>query len=207
MLAGMMMPKYRYEDCAVVALDDGGVMVGAQIAIQLHCIITMVVMKEITLPRELKAIAGITSDGKFTYNHDFSDGEIDEFVGEYRGFLEEERLEKYHEVNRLLGTGGLISPKLIKHRNVILVSEGLQSPMELDLAMEFLKPIEIESLIVATPLASVPVIDKIHVMADAVFCLDVIDDPMETNHYYEINDIPDHQKIIDTIKNIVLRWS
>jgi len=206
MLAAKMAPKYRYENCVVVALDDGGVIVGAQIAIQLHCIITILVMQEITLPRELKAIAGITSGGKFSYNNDFTSGELDEFTTEYRGYLEEERVEKFHEINRLLGGGGVISPKMLKHMNVILASDGINSAMKLDLAMEYLKPIELESVVVATPLASVPAIDKIHVMADAVYCLSVVDDYMETDHYYDKNDIPDHKKIMDVLENIVLQW-
>ena len=207
MLASMLSPKYRYENCAVVALDDGGVVVGAQIAIQLHCIIMMMIMQEITLPRENKSIAGVTTDGEYAYNPDLSNGEIDEFVGEYRGYLEEERLHKFQEINHLLGKGGIIDKKMLRHHNVILVSDGLVEPMKLELASEILKPIELESLVVAAPFASVPVIDKIHIMADAVFCLDVIDEPMETGHYYDKNDIPDHQKIISTIENIILHWA
>lgn len=206
MLASMMVPKFRYENCVIVALDDGGVVVGAQIATQLHCILTLMIMKEITLPREPEAIGGITADGKFSYNKAFSDGEIDEFTGEYRGYIEEERLQKFHEMNQLLGSGGLVNARMLKHMNVILVSDGLQMTMKLDLAMEFLKPIETHSIVVATPLASVPVIDKIHVMADAVFCLSVVDDYIDTNHYYDTNDIPHHKKITDTLENIVLHW-
>ena len=206
MLASKMVPKYRYENCAVVALDDGGVMVGAQIAKELHCIITLLMSKDITLPREPKAIAGVTADGKMAYNRDYSQGEIDEMVGEYRTVIEEERIERFHEINELLGSGGLINRKVLQHMNVILVSEGLPNTMRLDLALEYLKPIEIDSLIVALPLASVPVIDRIHVMADDVYCLSVIDDYLDTDHYYEKNDVPDHKKITDTIENIVLHW-
>lgn len=206
MLASMMFDKYRYENCVVVALDDGGVMVGAQIAIQLHCIITMMIIKEISLPRENKALGAMTTDGKFSYNNDFSGGEIEEFVEEYRGYIDEERIEKFHEINSLLGGGGLINANMLKHMNVILVSDGIADGMKLDLAQEFLKPIEIESLIVATPIASIPAIDKIHVMADAVFCLSVLDDYMNTEHYYDKNDIPEHKKIIETLENIVLKW-
>ena len=90
--------------------------------------------------------------------------------------------------------------------NVILVSEGLKDPMKLDLAEEYLKPIEIEKLYVALPIASVDVIDRVHIMADGVFCLNVIDDPMEISHYYDKNDLPSHEKIVDTLENIVLHW-
>lgn len=206
MLAGMMVPKYRYENCAVVALDDGGVMVGAQIAIQLHCFLTMMIMRSINLPREPKAIAGVGSNGDFTYNKDYSQGELDEFVGEYREFIEEKKYQTFQEINRLLGSGELNPERMLKHRQVILASDGLTDTMKLDMAMEMLKPIEIQQIIVATPFASVPVIDKIHIIADAIYCLDVIEEPLETDHYYDQNDVPDHQKIVDTIENIVYRW-
>ncbi len=206
MLASMMASKYRYENCAVIALDDGGVIVGSQIAVQLHCIITLLQMKEITLPREPKAIAGITADGEMAFNHDYSEGEIDELVGEYHNYIEESRLVKFHEINQLVGGSGLINRQVLRHMNVILVSDGLESTMKLDLAEEYLKPIEIESLVIAVPVASVPVIDKVHVLADAVYCLSVTDDYMGTDHYYDKNDIPDHQKITQTIENIVLHW-
>ncbi len=202
----MMLPKYRYENCAVLALDDGGVMVGTQIATQLHCIITMMVTKQITLPREVEALGGMTSNGTLTFNKDIPEGEIDEMVSEYRGYIEEERIKDFHELNVLLGSSGLINPKFLKHMNVILVSDGLHESIKLDLAAELLKPIEIDSLIVATPIASVPVIDKIHVMADAVFCIDVVEDYINTDHYYDKNDVPSHEKIVETIENIVLHW-
>ncbi len=206
MLASKIAPKYRYENCIVVALDDGGVMVGAQIAIQLHCIITFLQTREITLPKEIEAIAGITDRGDLVFNKDFSEGEVDEMVGEFRGYLEEERTTKIHEINQMPGSEGLISLDMLRHMNVILVSEGMSNSMKLDLAEEYLKPVEIESLIVALPIASVEVIDRIHVMADAIYCLNVTDDYMETNHYYDKNDMPSHDKIIKTIENIILHW-
>lgn len=206
MLASKMVAKYRYQDCVVVALDDGGVMVGAEIAKQLHCLVTLMLMEEIILPREITAIAGMATDGKFTYNKDLSSGEIDEFVSEYRGYLDEERIRKFQLLNHLRGSEGLIRPAMLQHRNVIIVSDGLYSNMKLDLVAEILKPIEIASLVVAIPLATVNVIDKIHVLADAIFCLSVIDDYIGTDHYYDKNDLPDHQRIIRTLEDIILKW-
>ncbi|MGH7234544.1 MAG: hypothetical protein ACREF7_03835, partial [Candidatus Saccharimonadales bacterium] len=170
------------------------------------CIITLLQTSEITLPRELNAIAGITDGGRFVFNKDFSEGEVDEMVSEFRNYLEEERTTKTHEINQSLGKGGLINLDVLEHMNVILVSDGLSNSMRLDLAEEYLKPIEIESLIVALPVASVSVIDRVHVMADAVYCLSVTDDYYDTDHYYEKKDVPNHARIAKTIENIVLRW-
>jgi putative phosphoribosyl transferase len=206
MLAAQIAPKYRYENCAIVALNDGGVMVGAQIAKQLHCVLTLMMSAEISLPREPTAIAGITPDGVFSYNHDFSEGEIDEIVGENRGLIEQQKLEKMHNMNQLLGDSGVMNKELLRGNNVILVSDGIKDGFVLDLAYQFLKPIQTEKLIIATPFASVDAVDRMHVMADEIFCLSVIAEYMDTNHYYDVQDVPSHEAVVKTIEKIVLEW-
>ena len=205
-LASQLVKKYRFENCAVVALNDGGVMVGAQIARQLHCVLMMLLSAEIDLPREPDAIAGITSEGNFSYNQKYSSGEIEEMVSEYHGVIEQEKLTQLHKMNELLGSGGMVRKDLLKAHNVILVTDGFKNSFLLDMAMEFLKPINIERLIVATPLASVQAVDRMHIMADEIVCLDVLEELTDVNHYYDKQDIPDHETVVKTIEDIVLHW-
>lgn len=206
MLAAQIVPKYRYENCAIIALSDGGVMVGAQIAVQLHCVLTLLMSGEINLPREPAAIAGITPEGAFAYNNVYSGGEIDEMVTEYRGLIEQEKLEQMHQMNALLGGRGVMDKALLKGHNIILVSDGLRTAFELDLAYEFIKPISIEKLIVATPFASTSAVDRMHVLADDIYCLNVLTDYIDTNHYYDKQDVPSHDMVIKTIEKIVVNW-
>jgi predicted phosphoribosyltransferase len=206
MLANQMAKKYRYENCAVVALGDGGVMVGMQIATQLLCVLTLLESSEITLPREPDAIAGITAAGTVAYNKRYSQGELDELIGENYGYIEQEKLTRMHDMNRLLGKGGTIDRKLLKGRNVIVVADGLKTGFPVDLAAEFLKPIAIEKLVIATPFASVQAVDRMHVLADDLYCLDVIEDYMDTDHYYEKHDVPSHETVLKTIEQILLNW-
>lgn len=113
MLAAQLTPKYRDEKCAILALGDGGAMVGAQIAVELHCVLTMLASAEIMLPREPQAIAGITAGGNLAYNHAYSQGEIDEMVGENYSLIEQEKLSEMHNLNRLSGSGGTINKGLL----------------------------------------------------------------------------------------------
>lgn len=205
-LAEKLLPKYRYENCAVVALSDGGVIVGAQIAKALHCVLTMLLTEAIHLPGESDVLATINQDGGFVYNNMFSTGQIEAFSSEYNQFIEGQRIQKLHEINKLLGSSGLIRKDLLRAHNVILVSDGLSSGFSLDAAAYYLKPIKIERLVVATPFASVPAVDRMHVMADEICCLSVLDNFMKTDHYYEDNRMPDHDTIIKTIQDIVLMW-
>lgn len=206
MLAAQLDKKYRHENCAVMALNDGGVMVGAQIAVQLHCVLTLLGSAEIMLPREPQAIAGITAGGAVAYNHSYSDSELEEMVGENYGLIEQEKLTKMHDLNHLVGSGGTINKDLLRDHNIIIVSDGLKTGFAVDLAVEFLKPIAIKKLIVAVPFASVPAVDRMHVLADDLYCMNVIEDYIDTDHYYDRHDVPDHETVLKTIEEVIYKW-
>ncbi len=206
MLAEQIAPKYRYEDCVVVALNDGGVIVGAQIAMKLHCAINMILTEDINIPMEPQAISGIAHDGSYTYNSYYERAVADELSGEYFNYIEQQKSEKMHSMQQLLGSGGVTRKDMLRGHRIILVSDGLRSPFSLELAVEFLKPIRFESLIVATPMASIQAVDRMHVLADDLYCLNVLDSELPTDHYYEANDIPDHQRVVEIIEKIILNW-
>ncbi len=207
-LAEAIAAKYqgKGKQCAVVALSDGGVMVGAQIALRLGCVITMLLSEGIELPREPEAIGGITQDGDFSYNKAYSPGELEDIVSEYRSLIEQEKMTKMQNMHRLVGKAGLIRKELLRNHIVILVSDGLSSGFSLDIAAEFLKPINTARLIVATPLASVAAVDRMHILADEIFCLSVIEDYITTNHYYDMQDIPPHDQVVKTIDELLAHW-
>jgi putative phosphoribosyl transferase len=206
MLASQLVKKYRYEDCAVIALNDGGVVVGAQIAMQLHSVLMMLMSEEVNIPREIEAIGAIAQDGSFTFNDAYAKGEMDELMEEYFGFVEMEKLQRIQDLQHLVGAGGIIKKDLIKGRNIILVSDGFKSGFTIDVALTYLKPVAIKKIIVATPLASVKAVDRMHIQADDIFCLSVIENYMDNDHYYDAQDVPDHDTIIETIEKIILDW-
>ncbi len=197
---------YRFKDSAVLALSDGGVVIGAQIAAKLHCPLMMLLMKDINLPGESSAVGVIDQNGGFTYNDLFSAGELEELVDEFHGLIEQQKLEKIHDLNRILTDGGLANPEILKNRNIIIVSDGLINGMSLVAAMNFLKPIKTQRLVVVTPFASVESVDKMHLLADELHVLSVIDGTFELDHYYEKNDIPAQEDIVRLLNQAILHW-
>ena len=205
-MAEQLAEQYRYENCAVVALSDGAVQVGEQIAAALHCVLTLLLIEDIEVPGESMSFGGVSQSGGFTYNGMFSAGEIEEYTSEFHGYLDEQKREAFQRINRLLGDGGLISKDLLRDRVIILVADGLDTGASLDVAVDFLKPIRYQNLIVATPVASIRAVDKLHMLADQLAVLDVKENFMGTNHYFEKNDIPSHEDTIAKINQIVLNW-
>lgn len=197
---------FRYENTAVVALSDGAAIVAEQIAISLHAVLTMLLSENINMPGEHTAIGTVTQDGGFVYNAALSEGEIDEYYGEFHGFIEDQKREKMSHLNRLLGQGGLIDAADLRDRTIILVSDGFKHGLSLEAAADFFKHIKINKLVVATPIASVQAVDRMHILADELHCLSVTDNYINTNHYYDINDIPSHEEIVTKIDSILHAW-
>lgn len=206
LLAGQLAKKHKHQPCAVIALNDGGVVVGMQVALKLQCVLMLLATETITLPRENRALGAITADGSFTFNHLYSKPELDEMTMEYRSFIELEKLRRINEMHRVSGEGDVIRRELIENRHVILVSDGMQDGFGIDLAFEFLKPIAYKQVTIATPLANVPAVDRMHVLADEIVCLNVVEDYFTTDHYYDDESAPDHSKIITTVEKMVGSW-
>jgi len=206
MLAQKLDP-YKKANTTVIALSPGAVIIGAQIAMRLHSALAMLMTENITLPGESEPLAAITSDNTFTYNNKFSTGELEEMRSEYLSLIEGQRLEKLHKLHALLGHGGEIHRELLHRHTVILVSDGLNTGLSLDLASDYFKAISIQKLIIVTPIASVNAVDKMHLVGDEILCLSVLENYIETNHYYEDNTIPPMEDLIKIITTTPVHWN
>lgn len=207
LLAEQIFKKYQSEDCAVVALSDGASVVGVHVAQKLQAVLMLLMTAPIEIPQEPIPIGAIAPDGSFRLNKAYSDADLEMFGTEYRNHIELEKMYRVNEMHKVSGEGDLIRRELLQDKNVILVSDGLHDGLSVDLAFEFLKPIRTKKIIVATPVANVPAVDRIHIQADDVFCLSVVADYFTTDHYYDTKDVPDHNKVIQTIEGLVRSWS
>ncbi len=206
LIADQLEKAYRYENCAVLALSDGAVLVGAEIAKRLHCVINMLLSSAIQLPRELEVLASIDNFGGVTFNPTYSPGELEEIKAEYFSYIEQQKLQKLFEMNKLLGQGGVLNVDQLRGQNVIVVSDGLSNGFSMRAAADFLKPIKMQRLIMVTPFASVSAVDQMHMLADEIVCLNVIEDIISIDHYYDDNTMPSHENVVRVLEDIVLRW-
>ena len=205
-LVAQLFERYRYENCAVLALSDGGVIIGEQIAASLHCVLTMLLVEDIEIPGESLSFGGVSQTGQFTFNSELAKSEIDEYQSEFYGYLEDQKRQAFQRINRLLGEGGMVDYNLLRDRTIIIVNDGFEDTVDLNVALDFLKPIRIKRLVIAAPVASEQAVDQLHVMADELHILDVKVNYFDTNHYYTDNEIPSHEQTVEKINKIVLNW-
>ena len=208
--AGVMLAAqlqaYRYENTVVVALSDGAVQVGMQIAAEIHATLALMLSDTIDVPGEGEIFGSINQSGDFVYNERLSSGEVDSYYSEFHGYLEDQKREKTSRMNALMSSDGIVSEAMLRGQNVILVADGLPNGNVLDAAKEYLKPLRIERLILAAPIVSVPAVDKAHLLADELHILAVTDNYLDTNHYYEVNDTPDHDAVVAMLNDFILGW-
>lgn len=197
--------QHRSQDCIVVALNDAGVIVGEPIAATLNCPLSLLLLENIEIPGEPEPFGTINQDGQLTYNSHYSAGEIENWYSEFRGTFEEQQREKSHRINQLLSNGGILNTKMLKDKAIILVSDGLLTGASLDAAMNYLKPVRAAKIIIAVPLASVEAVDKMHIMADELHVLGVSNDLLEIKHYYNEEEVPSHEAIVEKINQALFQ--
>lgn len=207
--AGRILAKklYKYDDqlCAIVALSPGAVLVGAQIAMRIHASLMLLVTKDVVLPGEPTPIASMTANS-LTFNSAYSTGELEDMKGEYNGIIQQQKMENQHKLNRLISDGAEIDPEKLRGHVVILVSDCFQNGVSLEVAADFLKPIKTKKLVIATPLATVTAVDKMHLVGDEIFCLSVAENILDTDHYYDDNTVPEQTGLMKIVHNIALNW-
>lgn len=205
-LAEQLLDKYRYENSAVLATSLGGVLVGEPIAQLLHCPISVLISEGIDIPGEGLQIGSVAQTGQFSYNDNLSRFEINEYRNEFYGYFEEQKRRTFQKINRLIGDGGLCDRQMLKGRNVIVLSDGFGDDTLVGAVLDFLKPIQIERLIAASPVASTKAVNRLHAWFDELHILDVKKNYFSTNHYYDDNQIPSQTEVIERINRNILKW-
>ena len=192
--------QYATQDCAVLALNAGGVLVGAQIAMRLHCHLMLLSSETIVLPGEHEPIAAQTVDS-FSYSGKLSESEVDYINSEFRNVIDTQRLVKQHALNRLVTSETKITPNDLRDKVVVATADGLMDTLTLDVLEDFIKPIRVKRLIIAVPLTNIKALDKMHLLGDELAILDVREDIISIDHHYEKNIIPAYPDLVKIIRN------
>ena len=206
MLAELLVRDYVNKPCAVVALSEGGVMVGAQIALKLRALLGLLLVESISLPAELDPIGAIDEKGGFSYNKAYSAGEVEELMMDYRGYVEDQKRIGLTRMHAMLGSNTGIRTELLNDKCVFLVSDGLSSGFSLDIAIDFLKSVKYRELVIVTPIASPEAVDRMHILGDKIYCLSVIDNYLATDHYYEYRDVPARDDVVKIVEEVMEQW-
>jgi len=154
----------------VLAIPNGGVVVGAEIARGLKISLHLIVVRKIQLPWTTESGFGsVASDGSVLYNQELlprlglTPEEI-RFQTEQARRSVEERLRAYRVPRSL--------PSL-SNTTVILVDDGLASGITMESAIRVARALHSKLVLAAVPTASAAAAKRIRALADALICPDI----------------------------------
>ncbi len=157
-------------DPIVLAIPNGGVIVGLEIAKTLNCPLELIIVKKIPIPQNPEAGFGaIGHDNTLILNRalidelKLSEERIQELVKNVLKKIKE-RLEKYGIKNEF---------PHIKDKTTILVDDGLASGVTMEAAISIINKYRPKSIIVAVPIASGYAFRKIFPLVYKIVCPDV----------------------------------
>lgn len=169
LLADLLLP-YRLQDGLVLGIPAGGVEVGLAVAQRLNLPFDVAVVSKITLPWDTEAGYGAVGfDGTCLLNRPLimrlglSEDQIREGMAQTRSKIQR-RLRKFR--------GEAPFPE-VRDRWVILVDDGLASGFTMKTAIEALRHLGADHLIVAVPTAHDRAVADIAALVEAVFCANI----------------------------------
>ena len=162
-----MLKQYKGSDAVVFAIPAGGVPVGAVLAENLQITLDVAVVSKITLPWNTEAGYGaVAFDGTVRINREIvsriglSEGEIENGI--------EKTLNKVKK--RVLKFRKNKPPIQVKNRPIILVDDGIASGFTMLVAVEALKKLGADEVIIAVPTGNWDAIENIISNVEALYC-------------------------------------
>jgi putative phosphoribosyl transferase len=178
-LLGMELNNYRFEKPVVLAIARGGVDVGYQVALQLDCEFTVVVVRKLgylNLPEE--AFGALAEDGSLYFNSAFQRKLSKE---EINTALEREKKEIARRVQAYRKGSSLTS---LKKRTVIIVDDGIATGSTIFATIELCKKQKPDKIIVAIPVCAKEIVRKLILRVDDVVVLTIPDSYFSVSQVY-----------------------
>ena len=206
-LLANQLTEYRFENSVVLALSPGGVLVGEQIARRLHTTLLLLVTERISAPGDDSLVLGtIDQGGVYTTNSLIAAGQMEEYMEDMRGWVEEEKMHKLYEMATAVNGDGLADPDQIRGRNVIIATDGVKNGLSFDAARHFLNKIHVEKTVAAIPVGPGEVIERLSHQLDEVHYLNIPNDFFTVSHYYTDESDVSPERVNDALDNVVTRW-
>ena len=181
-LSSLLQPFAGRDDLLVLAVPRGGVLVGFEVARALRCPLDVFVVRKLGVPDQAEfAMGAIASGGIRLVNEDVVRNlRISSRQVEERVTYEQRELER----REVLYRAGRRAPE-VRGRVVILVDDGVATGSTMRAALAGLRLQDPKQIIVAVPIASKPICQKLKDRADRVVCLATPADLYSVGEWYQ----------------------
>lgn len=195
--------EYRNQSVVVLAIPNGGVLVGLGVALALNAEFNIIISRKIPLPLSPEGGFGaVTDDGTTILNEEMvkrfnlSQQQINYQVSRVRADIRQRSL-LYH---------GKKPPSLVKGKTVIIVDDGLASGYTMMAAVESMRYRQPQEIIAAVPVASATALPKVQKVANRVIaCVSGFGPEFYVSDFYHYWHEPSDDEVLQCFKEWGLR--
>jgi len=195
--------EYQNRSAVVLAIPNGGVLVGLGVALALNADFNIIISRKIPLPLSPEGGFGaVTDDGTTILNEDMvkrfnlSQQQINYQVSQVRAAIRQRSL-LYH---------GKRPPSLVKDKTVLIVDDGLASGYTMMAAVESIRYRQPREIIVAVPVASAAALPKVEKIANRVVaCVSGFGLEFYVSDFYHYWHEPSDEEVLQCFKEWGLR--
>ena len=202
-LADELYHAYANTDSVILCIGDAVDMCQA-ISEKLNLPVLWLLTETIDIPRESLTIGTMIHMGGFSYNPDLSEGQVNDYLAEFHGAIDQEKDEAIHKLNRKIqsSTDIMADSDKLRDKNVIFVADGLKGGAVISSISEFLKPVRLKRLIAAVAVADVSAVDKLHLNTDELHVLMPVANYYGVDHYFSENMDVDDQELVAQLQKM-----
>lgn len=189
---------YKNKQAVVYALPRGGVIVGAEIAKELHSPLDLIITRKIGHPSQREyAIGAVAENGHFILNQDALSDVSKEYLNQEIGTQKKEarRRRKVYLGNR--------KPISCEGKTAILVDDGIATGLTIKAAIQELKlHYHPEKIIVAVPVAPAETVEELKSEGVELVAVEIPEyfQGAIGNYYEEFNPVEDN-KVVQIMKD------
>ncbi len=180
--------KYRGTSSVVVALPRGGVPLGHIIAQELHFPLDIILIKKIAYPGHPEYAIGAVSLQSMVLNPDIDLPE-DYYLEQTENIRSE--LQKRYELYK--GARHSID---LKGKTVLLVDDGIATGYTIMAAAQLIRAAEPASIVIAVPVASPSVLDKLSELVEEIICVYAPSEFKAVGQFYQDFSEVTHDEVI-----------
>jgi len=184
-------------DVLVVGIPRGGVVTAKTISDFLNLPLNVIVARKVGAPQQLELAIGAVSEGDITV----IDEELVTRVGVDKKDLEKMISKKKEEVRERVNKfrGG---KKLdLKRKVIILVDDGVATGTTIEAAVKYLRSQEVKKLILAVPVISKDVFERIKKIVDDIVALEIPEGLSAVGEFYENFSQVEDEEVVKLLQN------
>lgn len=185
--------RMKSEGWNLIAVSSGGLIIASEINKRLKLSLDFIFSAGITAPQNPECELARVSETEEIVIHqalvEAFDIQVDYIYGEATRKHEEKILSAIYQYRK----GEHF--KSMKGKNILLIDEGSETGLKLMCAIKTAFAQKAKAVYVAAPIMPVSVVEALDPIVDGVFCLQEIEDYIDTGYYYQEFDTIDEETI------------